>query len=643
MCKEVYMGYVIHYDIGAVVIMMVTLLIYTLKKKVQDRSSKLFSALLWCTLASTVFDIASVMCETDQIAGAMAVFFNTGHSLFHNAIPVLFLAYIAATTHFFAGKSRKIVYGVFFPWIVNALLICANPFLKIYFYIDEAGRYHRGSFLFIGYMISIYFLAFAVILSLQSLRNISRPMVIPVWSFIVVSAGAIAFQSFFPEYLVECFGISVCLMVIMFTMQTQSDVIEQETYMLNKTMFVRNLSAALKANEELSLLFIRIPDHKMILDMFGSLVRGRLRNKFSQYIYKLVKFGEAYYLDDECFVLVSKGNKDVARCLYEKISDRMEHSWEVDHTQIFASAYMLAITAPEDITDYETLDEYVNEFKSNDFTTRRLLSSKDLNVSNSQRRKEVERAIENSLENGGFWVCYQPIYDVAARKVNCCEALVRLTDEKLGDIYPDEFIPIAERNGSILDIGKLVFDTSCAFITDERAVELGIEFIHINLSVVQCMQPGLVEELTKSMDNYGVKPEQICLEITETASAFTPHIMEKNIQELSEKGIMLALDDFGTGYSNMNNLLRFPFRFVKFDKAIVWNSFETDKGRIAFESTIAMIQKLGMEIVAEGVEDRQQAQRLIENKCDHLQGYLLSKPVKQDAFFERVRQIGCLS
>lgn len=214
------MEYIIHYDIGAVVIMIVTLLIHILKKKVRDWSSKLFTALLWCTLISTAFDIAAVMCEVNQVSGAASIFYNSGHSLFHNAIPVLFLAYIAATTHFFSGQSRKVRCGVFFPWIVNALLICINPFLKIYFFIDEMGGYHRGSFLFIAYIISIYYLVFAVILSLRSLKNVSRPMLIPVCSFIVVSTGSIVFQFFFPEYLVECFGISVCLMVIMFTMQT---------------------------------------------------------------------------------------------------------------------------------------------------------------------------------------------------------------------------------------------------------------------------------------------------------------------------------------------------------------------------------------------------------------------------------------
>lgn len=633
------MTYIIHYDIGAVVIMSVTLLIYTLRKKVQDKSGRIYSALLWCTIISTVFDIGATVFQNNPSEGYGAFIFNSAYFISHNAIPVIFLAYIAAMTNFFKGKPLWIKIVTYFPYLVNAMLVLINPFYTLYFYIDETGVYHRGRYLFIAYLISAYFLLYALILVLKSIKNMSRTMSIPICTFFAVSVLSIALQAIFPAYLVENFGIAVCLIIILFTLQNQSDVIEQETGMLSKTMFLRDFSAAFEAKEKMSILLLRIPDYRMVLDTFGSSVGRMLLSTLSQYIYKLVRFGEAYYLDDECFALVSKNDSEAAKRLYRDLSVRMEESWEIGGSQIYISAYMMEIRAPEDVSDFDSLDEYVNLFKSHDFTAERLLNSKDVNASNSQRRKDVERAIENALKNGGFWVCYQPIFNVEAGKILSCEALIRLRDEKLGDIFPDEFIPIAERNGSIIDIGKFVFENACSFIMDKRAEELGIEFVQVNLSVVQCMRPSLAGELRKIMSSYGVKPEQICLEITETASAFTPHIMEKTIQEISDAGIMLALDDFGTGYSNMNNLLRFPFRFVKFDKEIVWNSFETIKGQIAFEGAIAMIKKLGLEIVAEGVEKQEQSRRLIGYNCEYLQGYLFSKPVKMDEFFETVRNI----
>ena len=633
------MMYIIHYDVGAVVIMCVTLLIFILRKKVLDKSSKLYFALLSCTLISTIFDILATICQNNPSKGSGILLFNTAYFLSHNAIPVLFLAYTAVITNSFSGKSKLTKILIYSPYLLNAICVLVNPFYTLYFYIDDIGAYHRGDFLYLAYIISAYFLFLAVFLVIKNIKNMPRTVSIPVCAFIAVSIIAVAFQAIFPTYLVECFGISVCLIIILFTLQNQSNVIEQETGMLNKTMFVRDFSAAFKAKEELSILLIRIPDYKMVLETFGSAVCQKLLSTFSQYIYKLVRFGEAYYLDDECIALVSKDDKGAAKRLYESISARIEESWQIGGAQIYISTYMMEINAPEDVFDYDSLEECIYLFKSNDFSAKCLLNCKDINVSNSQRRKEVEKAIEIALKNGGFWVCYQPIFNVEAGRIMSCEALVRLSDEKLGDIFPDEFIPIAERNGSIIEIGRFVFEDACAFIKDERAAELGIKLVHVNLSVVQCMRPTLADEFIKIMVDRRVKPEQICLEITETASAFTPHIMEKNIQELSEKNVMLALDDFGTGYSNMHNLLRFPFRFVKFDKSIVWNIFKSEKGQIAFEGVIAMIKKLGLGIVAEGVETQEQLQKLTDYNCDHLQGYLFSKPVKKEEFFERVREL----
>lgn len=106
---------------------------------------------------------------------------------------------------------------------------------------------------------------------------------------------------------------------------------------------------------------------------------------------------------------------------------------------------------------------------------------------------------------------------------------------------------------------------------------LGIEYVQVNLSVVQCMQSDLVEQLLSIMDRYKVDPSSICLEVTETAAVYTPHIMEKNIKTLSDYGVKFALDDYGTGYSNMTYLLSLPFRFIKLEKEIVWECFKSER------------------------------------------------------------------
>lgn len=167
---------------------------------------------------------------------------------------------------------------------------------------------------------------------------------------------------------------------------------------------------------------------------------------------------------------------------------------------------------------------------------------------------------------------------------------------------------------------------------------LGIEYVQVNLSVVQCMQSDLVEQLLSIMDRYKVDPSFICLEVTETAAVYTPHIMEKNIKTLSDYGVKFALDDYGTGYSNMTYLLSLPFRFIKLEKEIVWECFKSEKAHIAIESTVAMIKKLNMQIVAEGIEDKHQLDTLLGMGCDFIQGYYFSKPVPEKDFIEVLKK-----
>ena len=216
------------------------------------------------------------------------------------------------------------------------------------------------------------------------------------------------------------------------------------------------------------------------------------------------------------------------------------------------------------------------------------------------------------------------------------KTLVMVTHDDHLASYADRIFHI--RDGKILKIGKYVFEEACRFIKKGVGTSLGIEYVQVNLSVVQCMQSDLVEQLLSIMDRYKVDPSSICLEVTETAAVYTPHIMEKNIKTLSDYGVKFALDDYGTGYSNMTYLLSLPFRFIKLEKEIVWECFKSEKAHIAIESTVAMIKKLNMQIVAEGIEDKHQLDTLLGMGCDFIQGYYFSKPVPEKDFIEVLKK-----
>lgn len=250
----------------------------------------------------------------------------------------------------------------------------------------------------------------------------------------------------------------------------------------------------------------------------------------------------------------------------------------------------------------------------------------------AHREYVIVQILKQALSQNQFEVYYQPIYSVKNKRFTTAEALIRLNNAELGFISPDEFIPLAEKNGLILLIGEFVFRTVCKFIKNNKLWEKGIDYIHVNLSVIQCMQEKMHEQLLSIMDYYGLDYKYIQLEVTETTAVASSDTLLKNMQVLMEKNIQFALDDYGMGYSNTSSILEYPFRSIKLDKSIVWSAMKNDKACKLLQHTIAMFKDMGIDLVAEGIETQQMADMLINMKCDYLQGYLYSKPIKADDF-----------
>jgi EAL domain-containing protein (putative c-di-GMP-specific phosphodiesterase class I) len=251
-----------------------------------------------------------------------------------------------------------------------------------------------------------------------------------------------------------------------------------------------------------------------------------------------------------------------------------------------------------------------------------------------RREGEILHILKAAVRNGSFEVYYQPIYSVKKKCYSSAEALIRLKDDQMGYISPEEFVPIAERHGLIIEMGAFVFREVCRFFSQERLWERGIEYIDVNLSVVQCMQENLHEQLVAVMDEYELPYHCINLEITETAAVLSTESLRNNMNRLMEKGVNFSLDDYGTGFSNTASIIEYPFHTIKLDKSMLWSAADSEKAMSALEHMIAMIKSMHMELICEGVETYDQATMLENMGCDYFQGYYFSKPVNSEAFLE---------
>lgn len=252
------------------------------------------------------------------------------------------------------------------------------------------------------------------------------------------------------------------------------------------------------------------------------------------------------------------------------------------------------------------------------------------------KRLGLERALREAIPGQQLRLAFQPQIRLADSRVRAFEALLRWTHPELGDVPPQEFIPVAEEAGMIHDIGKWVLHQACK---EARAWPDEVR-VAVNLSPLQVMARDLRADVAHALATSGLPPERLEIEITESVLMGDSHTTLAKLHALRELGVRIALDDFGTGYSSLAYLRRFPFDQLKIDRSFVREIVARPDSRAIVRATIEMANALRMETLAEGVEDERAVQVLREHHCGSVQGFLISPPICNDEVLEFLRARG---
>jgi diguanylate cyclase (GGDEF)-like protein len=247
-----------------------------------------------------------------------------------------------------------------------------------------------------------------------------------------------------------------------------------------------------------------------------------------------------------------------------------------------------------------------------------------------QERMIMENELWKALEREEFSLCYQPQIDVTTGRINSMEALLRWNNERLGLVSPLKFISIAEETNLINPIGDWVLFNACKFLKkvhDQGHPDISVS---VNVSIIQLMQQDFKEKVMKTLSETGVEPGSLELEITESVLIESYDGIKDKLRELKSKGIKIALDDFGTGYSSLSYLTQIPINTLKIDKIFI-DTITNNGEDTSLTNMIIMIgRRLGLSIIAEGVETEGQLEYLKKYDCNKIQGYYFSKPLPHD-------------
>lgn len=243
------------------------------------------------------------------------------------------------------------------------------------------------------------------------------------------------------------------------------------------------------------------------------------------------------------------------------------------------------------------------------------------------KTKEAIDSIEKAVERKEFIIYYQPLIDNKLNIVYGMEALIRWDKKELGILSPAYFIDILENTGMIVEVGKFVFEEACKKL--KQCEEIGHEdlSISINVAEIQFEEKGFLGFIEKTIKDTNVNPKKIIIEITERILMSQSECVLETIQKIREKGIKIYIDDFGTKYSSLNYLFRFPIDGIKIDKSFIDKINESKKELTIIKNMVNLAEEIGIEVVAEGVEEKQQLEALKDINCNKIQGYIFSKPI----------------
>lgn len=381
-----------------------------------------------------------------------------------------------------------------------------------------------------------------------------------------------------------------------------------------------------------AIIFLDLDRFKIINDTLGHAFGDLVLNALAERLRGCVREGDTVSRlggDEFTFIIPDIEHPQDAALIAQKIVNAMSSSFRLEGREIHVTPSLGIAIYPLDAEDADGLikkaDIAMYQAKEHGGGTFKFYME-DMNI-NSLERLTLENDLRKALERGELLVYYQPLVDQNTGQILSMEALARWQHPNLGMIYPAKFIPIAEETGLILPIGEWVLMTACAQAKAWHDAGFSTLRITVNLSVRQFKQQNLVNIITRVLQATGLDPHHLELELTEGIVMQNSMDVLTTLQELKALGISLSIDDFGTEYSSLSYLKRFPIDTIKIDRSFVRDITTNQDDAAIVTAIIAVAESLKLKVVAEGVENKDQAAFLRELHCNNIQGYIYSRPL----------------
>lgn len=415
------------------------------------------------------------------------------------------------------------------------------------------------------------------------------------------------------------------------------------TGLANRREFRRAFDAAISAAARhgalVSLLLFDLDEFKIINDTYGHPVGDELLKFFAETLKNATRETDTVARlggDEFAIVLTGLHAAEKSTIVAQRVIAALSQPLVLDKCMLTSGTSVGISVYPKDGLDPEVLlsngDKALYVAKSNGRGTYQFF---DNSLNEKAKQAHIfESDLRMAIVRNEFVLDFQPQHFAGPAARGCAEALVRWRHPVRGMLAPDKFIGTAEDNGLIIDIGWLILAGACRECRKWHNLGHDSLCVAVNISSVQFAEPGFVEVIEKALADSGLEAKYLELEITESCLMDQRDLVAEKLRQLRSMGVKVSVDDFGTGYSSLAYLKQLPIDKIKIDKLFIDQILSNSDDLAIVDAIIKLGHTLGLEVIAEGVEQKEQAMALYKNGCDAIQGYLISKPMAPDTFLD---------
>ena len=607
---------------------LVLLIFYSGAKQLNLYKRRVFYYILLISAANLCFDIGSVVAIHYQntLSSWIVMLICRLHLCMIIIESIAAIIYTIADV--FPKHIHKTIAGAFaVVCMAECIAIFYNP-LHIFANGREVYTY--------GQSVNIMYICTAVNISIiwissfvfgEKVRQ-RRKQAVRLWMLIWLFGMGI--QTYDHSLIVGGFATSLGIMVVFFMLENPEGYMDNQYDCLNNVALSEFVDELIQNDEFFVLCSISL-DNASHRQRNNEKEEKRIA-KYIEYFSKMKK-AHVFKTPDNSIVLVSDNTPDM-KYLMDEFLDEFSSpvSGSQDHCIIWVENCY-------GITSFVEFKKLVRFFRNK----RRIDETQFIHITREmvedyQSQDKIKKEIKSALKEDRVEVFLQPIYNTEEKRYTSAEALVRIRNTDGSLMPPGLFIPVAEATGQINAIGRRVLEKTCDFLANSDAIALGIEYIEVNLSVVQAEKLALFDDIMNTVRYFKVSPKRINLEITESALIHSKEAIIDNMNKLRKVGFTFALDDFGKGESNLMYLVEMPFDILKLDMDMTKAFHVNRKAKSAVKTVRYMAKEMNLKIVAEGIETRDELFAFLKYDIEYIQGYYFSKPLPMPEFIDFVRK-----